>query len=108
MEGTTIRDNVVEIRPGTTAQTDRERELVECLLTELRKHRELNIEIDSVMMCFLGSKTEYDKDGKEEESDPYSLSIFRLVDESRPIGMTLSYMSAYIQKYALEEFRFSE
>jgi hypothetical protein len=105
MEGSTIRDNVVEIRPGTTAQTDRERELVECLLTELRKNRELNIEIDSVLMCFLGSKIE---DGKEEESDPYCLSVFRLVDESRPIGMTLSYMSAYIQKYTLDEFRFSE
>ncbi len=106
MEENTIKSNVVEIRPGTSAQTDREREFVECLLTKLREYREMGVEVDSMLMCFVGTKPEFTEEG--EEPDAYWLSVFRFIDEDRPAGMTLAYMSAYIQKYTLDGFTFIE
>ena len=106
MEENPVKSNVVEIRPGTSAQTDREREFVDCLLTKLREYREMGVEVDSMLMCFIGTKPEFTEEG--EEPDPYWLSVFRFIDEARPAGMTLAYMVAYIQKYMLDGFSFVE
>lgn len=98
--------NIVEIRPGTAAQTDREREFVECLLQKLREYRDMGVEVDSVMMCFVGTKVDVVEG--EAEADSSWLDLFRFLSDDRDVGPTLAFMSMYIQKYVSDSLWYSE
>ena len=100
MEENTVKavTNVVEIRPGTAVQTDREREFVEYLLQLLRQHREDGVEVDSLMLCFCGKK-DYNDDG-ETKTDREWLGVSRFLADERCTASTLAYMAMFIHKYA--------
>ena len=106
MEEVAVKSNVVEIRPGTSAQTDREREFVDYLLQKLRDYREMGIEVDSLVMLFAGSKMEVVEGGEELDED--WLSISRFISEDRPTGPTLAFLALYFQKYVTDGIVFSE
>lgn len=95
MEENTVKSNVVEIRPGTSAQTDREREFVELLLQKLREFREMGVEVDSLVMCFVGAKQ------LEEHVDDSWLAISHFISEDRNIMPTLAYTALCLQSYAM-------
>lgn len=98
------KSNVVEIRPGTTAQTDREREFVEYLLQKLRDYRELGVEVDSMVLLFTGTQPAM----ADEEEDGEWFSISRFIGEERPVGPTLALLSICFQKYVTDSVAFSE
>ena len=95
MEEATVKSNVVEIRPGTSAQTDREREFVDYLLQKLRDYRENGVEVDSLVMCFTGTKQ------GEDQVDLDWLAISHFLDEDRSIAPTLAYMALGLQSYIM-------
>lgn len=100
MEETHLKPNtnVVEIRPGTAAQTDREREFVDYLLQNLRDFRGDGIEIDTIVMGFVGTQTA--KDTKTEADDEF-VHVSYFIGENRLPASTLALVSICVQSLAV-------
>jgi hypothetical protein len=106
VEEVAVNNNVVEIRPGTAAQTDRERDFVDYLLQKLRDYREMGVEVDSLVMMLTGTRTEV-IEGETEVDDNW-LGISRFISEDRSTEPTLAFLSLYFQKYVTDGIVFSE
>ncbi len=99
------RSNVVELRPGTSPQVDREREFVEFMVQKLKDYREMGVTVDSLMMCFVGTAP---GEGPDDPPDHNWLSVTRFIGDDRNVPATLAFMAMFVQKYVSDGFSFSD